>query len=63
MTKQRDNRYPGGKGLAGITQWLVGMMPTHSALGADYRERERVARKLRRWSAKLQALPARERKP
>ncbi len=30
MVVSHDNRYPGGKGLAGITQWLVGMMPTHS---------------------------------
>jgi DNA adenine methylase len=33
----------------------------YSDLGADYRERERVARKVRRWAARLVALPARER--
>lgn len=33
----------------------------YSALGDDYRERERVARKLKRWAAKLEALPPRER--
>jgi hypothetical protein len=33
----------------------------YSALGDDYRQRERVARKLRRWGEKLQALPERER--
>lgn len=30
MKTARNNQYPGGKGLAGITQWLVGLMPTHS---------------------------------
>lgn len=34
----------------------------YSDLGSNYRERERVARKLTRWKAMLRALPARERR-
>ena len=34
----------------------------YSCLGDDYRERERVGRKLKRWANKLRCLPARVRR-
>lgn len=39
-----------------------GVAMQYSELGSDFRQRERVARKVARWQAKLRGLPRRERR-
>jgi DNA adenine methylase len=49
------------------TNYDPGTTPTslameYSALGGDFRERERVSRKIRRWASRIQGLPRHERR-
>ena len=61
MTFQSNTR----RGLATEHLWMSYPEPkalhTYTHLGADYRERERIKRKVTRWTARLAALPRLER--
>jgi hypothetical protein len=61
MTFQSTTR----RGVATEHLWMSYPEPkalhTYTHLGADYRERERIKRKVTRWTARLAALPRLER--
>lgn len=40
-----DGRYPGGKGLSGLWQWIVGQMPPHAVYAEPFAGRAAIARR------------------